>query len=136
MVKPRVQVRLRSRKRDWDGSKQRHSPTPPMIHPDDSRPPVSRATSADRVLRPTRVRWHVMALLLVVSALTFLDRLNLSIAGKFIQDEFHIGTQTMGWILSAFVLGYALFQVPGGWLAVRYWPRVVITAATLRWSLF
>jgi ACS family glucarate transporter-like MFS transporter len=107
-----------------------------MIHPHDSRPPVSRATSADIALRPTRVRWRVMALLLVVSALTFLDRLNLSIAGKFIQDEFHLGTQTMGWILSAFVLGYALFQVPGGWLADRYGPRAVITGAILWWSIF
>jgi MFS transporter, ACS family, glucarate transporter len=107
-----------------------------MIDPHDSPPPVSRPTGPDRVVRPTRVRWRVMALLLVVSALTFLDRLNLSIAGKFIQDEFHLGTQTMGWILSAFVLGYALFQVPGGWLADRYGPRMVITGAILWWSAF
>ena len=77
-----------------------------------------------------------MALLVIVSALTFLDRLNLSIAGKFIQDEFHLSTQTMGWILSAFVLGYALFQVPGGWLADRYGPRAVVTGAILWWSIF
>jgi hypothetical protein len=44
-------------------------------------------------VRPTRVRWHVMLLLLLITALTFLDRLNLSIAGKYIQDEFHLGTQ-------------------------------------------
>ena len=86
--------------------------------------------------RPTLVRWHVMLLLVLVSALTFVDRLNLSIAGKFIQDEFHFSTQTMGWILSAFVLGYALFQVPGGWLADRYGPRAVITGAILWWSVF
>ncbi len=77
-----------------------------------------------------------MALLVIVSALTFLDRLNLSIAGKFIQEEFHLSTQTMGWILSAFVLGYALFQVPGGWLADRYGPRAVVTGAILWWSIF
>jgi ACS family glucarate transporter-like MFS transporter len=87
-------------------------------------------------LRPSHVRWRVMALLLVVTALTFLDRLNLSIAGKFIQDEFHIGTQSMGWILSAFVLGYALFQVPAGWLGEKYGPRYVVTGAILWWSLF
>jgi ACS family glucarate transporter-like MFS transporter len=86
--------------------------------------------------RPSHVRWHVMVLLLLVTALTFLDRLNLSIAGKFIEDEFHIGTQTMGWILSAFVLGYALFQVPAGWLGDKYGPRAVVTIAILWWSLF
>jgi ACS family glucarate transporter-like MFS transporter len=84
----------------------------------------------------TRVRWHVMALLAVVSALTFLDRLNLSIAGQFIQQQFRLSTQTLGWILSAFVLGYAFFQVPGGWLADRFGPRVVITGAILWWSIF
>lgn len=107
-----------------------------MIDSPDSSQTVSRLAGAESLPRPTFVRWHVMALLVVVSALTFLDRLNLSIAGKFIQDEFHLATQTMGWILSAFVLGYAVFQVPGGWLADRYGPRAVITGAILWWSVF
>jgi ACS family glucarate transporter-like MFS transporter len=76
-----------------------------------------------------------MTFLLVISALTLLDRLNLSIAGKFIQDQYHIGNETMGWILSAFVLGYALFQVPGGWLGDRYGPRTVMTIAIVWWSV-
>jgi MFS transporter, ACS family, glucarate transporter len=97
---------------------------------------VTSLETASQSLRPSHVRWRVLALLLVVTALTFLDRLNLSIAGKFIQDEFHIGTQSMGWILSAFVLGYALFQVPAGWLGEKYGPRYVVTGAILWWSLF
>lgn len=70
----------------------------------------------------------------MIAGLTFLDRLNLSIAGKHIQDEFAFSTETMGWILSAFVLGYALFQVPGGWLGDRLGPRGVLTTAILFWS--
>ena len=77
-----------------------------------------------------------MALLLIVTALTFLDRMNLSIAAKFIQEEFAIGTLTMGWILSAFVLGYALFQVPAGWLGDIFGPRRMVTLAIVWWSLF
>jgi ACS family glucarate transporter-like MFS transporter len=88
------------------------------------------------VTRPTHVRWHIVGLLGIVSALTYLDRLNLSIAGKHIQDEFAFSNQTMGWILSAFVLGYALFQLPGGWIGDRYGPRGVLTAAVLWWSVF
>lgn len=107
-----------------------------MIHSDNSPQTSSRVVVAGDRSRPTRVRWHVMALLVIVSALTFLDRLNLSIAGKFIQDQYQLPNQTMGWILSAFVLGYALFQVPGGWLADRYGPRVVVTCAILWWSIF
>jgi ACS family glucarate transporter-like MFS transporter len=82
----------------------------------------------------SRVRWHILLLLGVIAALTYLDRLNLSIAGKYIQDEFGFSTETMGWILSALVLGYALFQVPGGWLGDRLGPRGVLTAAILFWS--
>lgn len=90
-------------------------------------------TSGDR---PTRVRWQIVAMLTLITALTYLDRMNMGIAGKYIQDEFAFDTQTMGWILSAFVLGYALFQVPGGWLGDHYGPRGVLTAAILWWSLF
>jgi MFS transporter, ACS family, glucarate transporter len=94
------------------------------------------AGSEESTVSPSKVRWRVMAFLVIVSALTFLDRLNLSIAGKYIQEQFRLSTQTMGWILSAFVLGYALFQVPAGWLGDHYGPRSVITIAIVWWSLF
>lgn len=89
-----------------------------------------------RPAQPTRVRWHILVLLAVIAALTYIDRLNLGIAGKHIQDEFAFSNETMGWILSAFVLGYALFQVPGGWLGDRFGPRGVLTVAIVFWSLF
>src|SRR5215471_6003563 len=85
---------------------------------------------------PTHVRYHIIGLLIVVSALTYMDRLNLSIAGKYIQDEFAFSTRTMGWLLSAFVWGYALFQIPGGWLGDKYGPRRVLTIAVIWWSAF
>jgi MFS transporter, ACS family, glucarate transporter len=107
-----------------------------MIDSEDPPQTSPRIVGGRDLSHPTRVRWHVMAFLVIVSALTFLDRLNLSIAGKFIQDEFRLPNQTMGWILSAFVLGYAFFQVPGGWLADRYGPRAVITGAIVWWSVF
>lgn len=100
-------------------------------------PPISDEVGPVQAgLRPTCVRWHIVTLLAIIAALTYVDRLNLSIAGKIIQDEFALGTETMGWILSAFVLGYALFQVPGGWLGDRYGPRGVLTLAILWWSTF
>ncbi len=90
---------------------------------------------APPVVQPTRVRWQIVSLLTIITAVTYLDRMNMGIAGKYIQDEFAFNTQTMGWILSAFVLGYALFQVPGGWLGDRYGPRGVLTAAIVWWSV-
>lgn len=52
-----------------------------------------------------------------------------------IQDELSISTQGMGWILGAFAIGYALFQVPGGWIGDRYGPRKVLSLAILFYSL-
>lgn len=42
----------------------------------------------------------------------------------------------MGWVLSAFALGYALFQVPGGALGDKYGVRSVMTSIMVLWSLF
>jgi ACS family glucarate transporter-like MFS transporter len=75
-------------------------------------------------------------MLTLITALTYLDRMNMGIAGKYIQDEFAFSTQTMGWVLSSFVLGYALFQIPGGWLGDHFGPRGVLTGAIVWWSVF
>lgn len=85
---------------------------------------------------PTRVRWRIVALLAIIAGLTYIDRLSLGLAGKYIQEEFKFSTQTMGWVLGAFSLGYALFHVPGGWLADRFGARRVLTAAILWFSIF
>ena len=84
----------------------------------------------------TKVRLGVAAFVTLVTFLTYVDRLNLSIAGKSIEDELHLSTETMGWVLSAFLLGYALLQIPGGWLGDRFGARNVLAGAVLLWSVF
>lgn len=86
--------------------------------------------------KPTKVRWAIMGCLVMVTTLTIMDRLNLGISGEFIQDELKLSTQMMGWVFSAFLLGYSLFQVPAGWVGDRYGPKNVLTGAILLWSLF
>jgi ACS family glucarate transporter-like MFS transporter len=94
-----------------------------------------RAESKELTLA-TNVRWRIMGFVTLVTMLTYLDRLNLSIAGERIQAELSLSTQTMGWIFSAFLLGYALMQIPGGWAGDRFGPRNVLTIAILCWSAF
>jgi MFS family permease len=53
-----------------------------------------------------------------------------------IMREFHLDKITMGWSVSAFNWTYALFQVPGGWLADRFGSRLVLAAAITWWSIF
>jgi MFS transporter, ACS family, glucarate transporter len=87
-----------------------------------------------------RNRWTVRNLLIawlfMLSAIAFLDRTNISIAGAFLRDELRINDLQLGWIFSAFLLGYAAFQVVGGWMACRYGPRRVLAAGVLWWGIF
>ena len=70
--------------------------------------------------RPTRVRWRIMTMTTLTSAVAIFGRVNLGVLGKHIQDEFGFSTQTMGWIFSAFAIAYHSFQIPGGWAGDRY----------------
>src|SRR6266705_7226075 len=85
---------------------------------------------------PTRVRWLIMTLIFCISVLMFIDRVNISIAAKYIMPEYGLSDVQMGWIFSAFVLGYAILQVPGGWLGDRFGPRRVLAGAIFWWSVF
>src|ERR1700688_2249438 len=87
------------------------------------------------VERRTRVRFFLAFWLFVLSGVAFLDRTNISIAGLQISTEYGLGNQRLGWIFSAFLIGYAGFQVPAGWLASRYGPRLVISLGVLWWGV-
>ena len=71
-----------------------------------------------------------------ISAIAYLDRVNISIAGISIQKDFHLDNIQLGWVFSSFVLGYALFQAPGGRLADRFEPRRILAIATAWWAVF
>lgn len=86
--------------------------------------------------KPTRIRWFILALLFSVNVILYIDRLSISIAAKYIMPEYGLSKVQMGWIFSAFVIGYALFQIPGGWLGDRFGPRRVLAGAIILWSLF
>lgn len=79
-----------------------------------------------------------MVLWLTVAAylITYMDRTVIATAAPFIREEFGFSSGTMGLILGAFRLGYALFQIPGGWLGDRFGPRRALTLIVLWWSAF
>jgi len=84
----------------------------------------------------SRTRWFLVFGLFILSAVAYLDRVNISIAGSSIAAEYHLSHIQLGWIFSAFLVGYALFQTPGGWLADRLGPRRILTAGVLWWGIF
>lgn len=65
-----------------------------------------------------------------------MDRTNISIAGPAIRSELRLDDVHLGWVFSAFLLGYAAFQVVGGWLAYRFGPRLVLAAGVVWWGVF
>ena len=83
-----------------------------------------------------RLRWVLIFWMFVVSAIAYLDRVNISIAGTTIAQEFHLDKVELGWVFSAFVLGYALFQTPGGRIADRIGPRTTLMIGVIWWGVF
>lgn len=90
---------------------------------------------ADSLLR-NRVRWLLIFWIFVISAVSFLDRVNISIASSFIQREFHISDVQLGPVFSAFLIGYTIFQAPAGRLADRFGPRRILMLGTIWWGIF
>jgi MFS family permease len=79
--------------------------------------------------------WLVVGMFLL-SMLLYVDRVCISAAKKDIASELHLSETQMGWILSAFALGYALFQVPARPMADRFGPRAILGAVVTAWSIF
>src|SRR5258707_494635 len=84
----------------------------------------------------SHVRWLLVFWLFILSVVAFLDRVNISIAGSSLAAAFHLSHVQLGWIFSAFLAGYALFQTPGGRLADRLGPRRVLAGGVIWWGIF
>jgi MFS transporter, ACS family, glucarate transporter len=84
----------------------------------------------------THVRWSLIFWLFILSAVAFLDRVNISIAGGSLAAAYHLSNVQLGWVFSSFLAGYALFQTPGGRLADRLGPRRVLAGGVIWWGIF
>jgi ACS family glucarate transporter-like MFS transporter len=80
-------------------------------------------------------RWKIVALLCLFSLVSYLERMNISVAGHSMAEALHLSKIQMGQIFSAFMLGYALFQIPAGALGDRRGPKVVLTVSALLWGI-
>lgn len=83
-----------------------------------------------------QARYKVTALLVLLFAVTYLDRVCIAVAGPRMQDELHIDAVGWGWVTGMFALAYTLFEFPAGALGDRIGPRRVLTRIVLWWSAF
>ncbi len=92
--------------------------------------------NATRESKATHVRWVLVLWIFVLSAIAFLDRVNISIAGPSIAATYHLSNVQLGSIFAAFLWGYALFQTIGGRVADRVGPRRVLAGGVVWWGIF
>ncbi|MBQ8064994.1 MAG: MFS transporter [Prevotella sp.] len=78
----------------------------------------------------------ILAMLVILGMVTFLDRINISVAGSSIMHDLDLSPAQWGWVQSAFILSYGLMQIPMGALGDRYGHRSILAAIVLWWSAF
>jgi len=78
----------------------------------------------------------VLIFLIFIGVITFLDRINISVAGATIMADLGLTRTQWGWVLSAFIISYGLLQVPLGAWGDRKGHRLVLSVIVLWWSVF
>ncbi|UUZ94037.1 MFS transporter [Paenibacillus sp. P25] len=78
----------------------------------------------------------ILIMLFTASLINYMDRSALSIVVPIIQKNFNISPSSMGIILSAFFIGYALFNFIGGYFSDKIGPKKVLGGAMVIWSFF
>lgn len=83
-----------------------------------------------------KYRHRVLLLLLLLSIITYIDRVCISVAGVTMQEALGIPPDRWGWVLGAFAISYAVFEIPTGAMGDRIGPRKVLTRIVVWWSGF
>jgi sugar phosphate permease len=81
------------------------------------------------------VRYQVLAAACTLALLTYIHRLGFVVGNNEIESELGLNDEQMGYLASAFLVAYAVFQVPGGLLGDRLGGRHLLTILVLSWSL-
>jgi MFS family permease len=92
-------------------------------------------TTHARPLKSVRIRWFLIALLVIGGIINYLDRNNLSIANTTIAKEFGLNALQMGLLLSAFSWPYAIANLPAGYLVDKFGPKRMFAWAAGLWSI-
>src|SRR6059058_1673804 len=86
--------------------------------------------------RPTHVRYWVIVFAVTLAIITYVDRVCISQAAPLISRDLGFSKEQMGYVFSAFVLAYALFEIPSGYLGDRFGARTVLMRIVVWWSFF
>lgn len=87
-------------------------------------------------MKPTRVRYRVVAFTVALAAITYFDRVCISTLAPDIMRDLKLSRVEMSLVFSAFTLAYGLFEIPTAWWGQRVGTRRVLTRIVLWWSAF
>ena len=87
-------------------------------------------------MQPTRTRHRAAAFLLALAAITYLDRICISVLAPYISADLGLTKVQMSLVFSAFAVAYAGFEIVTAWWGERIGPRRVLTRIVAWWSCF
>ncbi|WP_197032300.1 MFS transporter [Bacillus sp. UNC41MFS5] len=88
------------------------------------------------IANKTNVRYLILTVLFITTAINYIDRSALSVAAPLMSKDLHLDAVSLGIAFSAFNWSYAFMQIPGGWMLDRFGARVVYGIGLIVWSLF
>ena len=77
--------------------------------------------------RHGRIRWSILGCLFGFSVFGYMQRTGIAIAAEPMMQEFGLGQVALGWLLTVFLVGYTVFQIPGAVLGECWGPRRTLT---------
>jgi ACS family glucarate transporter-like MFS transporter len=81
-------------------------------------------------------RYFILLLLTLLSVITYLDRLCIAVAGPRMQEDLGLSPEQWGWVMGAFALTYALFEIPSGAWGDSFGRKRVLARIVVWWSCF
>jgi MFS transporter, ACS family, glucarate transporter len=99
-------------------------------------PSTAQQVSRNVPATPSRARHTTVVFAMVLAIITYIDRVCISQAAPLISTDLGLTKVQMAWAFSVFGWAYALFEIPGGWLADRLGPRRVLMRIVIWWSFF
>jgi ACS family glucarate transporter-like MFS transporter len=70
-----------------------------------------------------RVRWRIFSFLFAFGFVAYVQQKSITVAAERMMPELGLSQLQIGWLEQAFVLGYAIFQIPGGIFGQRLGAR-------------
>ncbi len=90
---------------------------------------------AGAVVRPSRIRYQVLLAACSVAVISYIHRVGFATASTALKDDLCLSSKDLGYLMTAFLLAYGGFEVPGGMLGDRFGVRHVLAILVLGWSL-